>query len=204
MPKYSEADPYLDQENGILRNLLGCKDQESLDRSEGDFVTVRLVELAQSPMTGNFDIPHLQSIHRRLFADVYDWAGQFRTVGITRSSSTFCVPAHIESYAADLLRKLAQENHLRRLPLPQFSERAAYFLGELNAVHPFREGNGRTQREFIRQLAVRSGFKINWTKTSREQMTDASIASYNGDLKPLTELLIDAAAPSSAIRPLTD
>lgn len=150
MSKYSEADPYLDQENGILRNLLGCKDQESLDRSEGDFVTVRLVELAQSPMTGNFDIPHLQSIHRRLFADVYDWAGQFRTVGITRGSSTFCVPAHIESYAADLLRKLAQENHLRRLPLPQFAERAAYFLGELNAVHLIRQLSMRRAAAYLR------------------------------------------------------
>jgi fido (protein-threonine AMPylation protein) len=188
--RYSESDPYLDPSTGILRNLLGCTDQDSLDRAEGDFVTVRLIEIAQQPIKGDFGITHLQSIHRQLFSDVYDWAGQFRTVGIARGSSTFCAPAHIASYTADLLHKLAQENYLANLPLPQFAQRAAFFLGELNAVHPFREGNGRAQREFIRQAGSKAGFEISWVKISRQQMTYASIASYNGDLGPLTALLM--------------
>ena len=204
MAKYFESDPYLDPLTGVLRNQLGCTDQEALDQAEGDFSTLRLAEIANQPITGQFDIPHLRSIHHQLFADVYDWAGQFRTVGISRGSSTFCVPAHIESFAADLFGKLYQEEHLSGLPLWRFAEQAAFFLGELNAIHPFREGNERTQREFIRQLAARNGYKISWVGISRSQMTSASIASYDGDFTPLTKLVLSATTPSKAVPPTTD
>ena len=196
MTRYSNDDPYLDPQTGVLRNLLGCTSQESFDRAEGDLVTVRLLEIAQKPLKDGFDIPHLQAIHRQLFGDVYDWAGQFRTVGISRGASTFCVPAYIESYAVDLFKRLTQERHLVDLPLPRFTERAAFFLGELNAIHPFREGNGRTQREFIRQLAAKASFEISWLAISRQQMIEASIASYNGDLCPMIDLLAANTTPT--------
>lgn len=82
--------------------------------------------------------------------------------------------------------------------MPQFAERAAYFLGELNAFHPFREGNGRTQREFIRQVAAANGFEIMWSRISSEQMIEASIAPFNNDLEPLIHILNENTHPESA------
>ena len=199
MAHYSTDDPYTDPSTGVLSNLLGIADQNALDAAEADIVSARLVELAALPISGNFDVPHLKALLRHLFSDIYEWAGSFRTIGISKGNSMFCVPAHIETYGAEIFRKLHQERRLAGLPLSQFVERAAYFLGELNALHPFREGNGRSQREFIRQLAASNGFEIMWSQVSPNRMVEAAIASFNNDLKPLISLLAENIHPTSGI-----
>jgi len=78
----------------VLFNLLGISDQAALDRAEADIVSARLVELANRPISGNFDVPHLQAIHRHLFLDIYEWAGSLRTIGISKGNPMFCMPAH--------------------------------------------------------------------------------------------------------------
>lgn len=198
MPHYSTGDPYTNPATGVLFNLLGITDQEALDQAEADIVSARLVELAQRPVSGNFDRAHLQALHRHLFSDIYEWAGSYRTIGISKGNSMFCMPAHLESFGAAIFRTLHQERRLSGLALPQFVERAAYFLGELNAFHPFREGNGRTQREFIRQVAASNGFEIMWAHVSADRMVAASIASFNNDLDPLIRILAEHTHPKSA------
>ena len=84
---------------------------------------------------------------------MYEWAGQLRTIDISKGANRFAHYAHIHNAAAPIFLQLAKENHLAGLDTAAFSNCAAYYLGELNALHPFREGNGRALREFISHLA---------------------------------------------------
>ena len=152
------------------------------------------MELALNPSPRRFDPAHLREIHHYIFQDVYEWAGKFRTVNISRSDQyyfAFC--DRIEPALFDTLGRLTKERHLEGLAGPAFCSRAGFFLGEINAVHPFRDGNGRTQREFIRQLAVRNGFPLNWQGVTRDQMGAASKLSFQkGDNTALAELIQSA------------
>ncbi|TQJ94708.1 Fic/DOC family protein [Achromobacter sp. SLBN-14] len=191
MAKYpSDAkDPYVDPASGVLRNRLGIIDQAELDRVEATFAAVRSYELAITPVCGEFDLAHLQQIHRRLFGDVYEWAGQLRTVDISKGTTRFANHEQIASYAPQITRPLARDQRLQGLSLEAFSERAGHYLGELNVLHPFREGNGRSIREFIGQLARDAGYGIDWQGIRREEMTQASIAAYQGDSSQMASLI---------------
>ena len=175
------VDPYLDKDTGVLRNLLGISDQAELDNAESSLSFLRASQLLELPVEGEFDLAHLQAIHKRLFGDVYDWAGQVRQVEIQRGDTVFARQLAIEGAARQLFGHLALEQHLSGLDDDRFGERAGYFLGEINVLHPFRDGNGRAQREFISQLARSTGRRIDWTGVSQAQMTRASIAAYRGD-----------------------
>src|ERR1700733_6706345 len=172
-------DPYVYPGTNVLKNLRDIRDPERLSKFEMDMTTRRLSELARIPMAGQFSAQHLQAMHGYVFQDVYGWAGEFRTVNISRSGQfPFAFAEHIVPTLNKLSDDLAAEHHLSRLTISKFSNRAAHYLGELNAVHPFRDGNGRTQREFIRQLAGRNGYALDWSKVAREQMLDASKESF--------------------------
>jgi cell filamentation protein len=141
-------------------------------------------------MPGRFDVAHLKAIHRYIFQDVYEWAGQFRTVNISKGGHLFGIAAFLEPALQQILEKLAIENYLVHLEAATFADRAAYFLGELNAAHPFREGNGRTQREFIREVGLQSGHYIDWRATTPEEMTEASrLGHVSGDASLFARML---------------
>ncbi|EMU4429953.1 Fic family protein [Neisseria gonorrhoeae] len=142
------------------------------------------------PITGNFDLAHLQTIHRELFGNVYDWAGKIRRVDISKGNTRFANFAFIENESRKLLEKLKNENYLRVLDKDKFAERAAYYLDELNVLHPFHEGNGRTLRLFMTQLAIKNGFQIHWQNISAEQMIQACIQAYHADSSLLARLII--------------
>lgn len=192
MAKYpSDAkDPYVDPTTGVLRNRLGISDQAELDKVEATFAAVRSYELAVNPVPGDFDLAHLQQIHRRLFGDVYDWAGQLRTVDISKGTTRFASHQQIASYAPQITRPLARDQRLQGLSPEQFSSRAGHYLGELNVLHPFREGNGRSIREFIGQLARDAGYGIDWQEIDRAAMTRASIEAYEGDSSRMASLIL--------------
>lgn len=120
---------------------------------------------------------------------MYDWAGQLRVVEITKGSTIFARRDMIERAAATLFGQLAKEYHLGGLDPCRFSARAGYFLGEINVLHPFRDGNGRTQRAFIGQLAEANGYLIDWNGMSREEVVRASIAAYNGNPAAMAKLI---------------
>jgi cell filamentation protein len=183
------GDPYLDRDTGVLRNLLGIKDQAGLDKAESSLSFLRTNELREQAVKGKFDLAHLQEIHRRLFGDVYDWAGQIRQVEIQKGSTAFARQMAIESAARQLFGLLAKERYLQGLDAELFSQRAGHYLGEINVLHPFREGNGRTQREFIGQLAQAAGHRVDWSGISQEYMTQASIDAYNGNSSGLAGLI---------------
>lgn len=193
MGKYPAAgsDPYVYLSSDVLRNKLGIRDQVALDRAEATFAAIRAYELASAPPPEKFDLKHLQAVHKHLFGDLYDWAGKFRTVDISKGESRFAHFGQIENYGAQIFRELAKEGYLRDLSADQFAERAAHYLGELNALHPFREGNGRTTREFIGGLAQQAGYSIEWTGIERDAWVQASIESFHGQNQLLAVLVRD-------------
>ncbi len=189
--KYSadKNDPYLDPDTGILRNLLGIRTQAELDTAESSLSFLRTSQLYGHPVLGRFNLKHLQAIHKRLFADLYEWAGQIRHVEITKGTTDFARYLAIESGARQLFRRLAAEHYLRGLGPEQFAQRAGYYLGEINVLHPFREGNGRAQREFIRELAQKAGYRIDWSRASQDSMVRASIDAYSGNPETMAKLI---------------
>jgi cell filamentation protein len=184
------SDPYLHPGTNVLKNLRGLTNLELLDRFEARRTHRRIAELIDTPVAGRFDVAHLKAIHRYIFQDVYHWAGECRTVNISKGGHLFGVAAFLEAALQQVLQKLAAENYLAGLDAAGFSGRAAWFLGELNAAHPFREGNGRTQREFIRELGLKAGHYIDWRAATRKEMTGASRLSHlSGDMSLLERLL---------------
>jgi cell filamentation protein len=199
--RYSEGDHYVDPESGVLKNLLQISDQVLLDTAEADFVAARSRELALKPLPGKFDLSHLQAIHKRLFGDVYEWAGQLRDVNISKNDTVFAAAPYIESSSGKLFQQLAHEKALAGLGPAEFSIRAAYYFSELNAIHPFREGNGRTQREFISHLAHANGFYIAWERWKQSEMVEASIESFHGKTSKLSGFILANLQPLTESRP---
>lgn len=154
-------DPYADPVTGVLRNKLGLNTAEELADAEREITHAALILIRESPVRATYDLAHLCAIHRRIFGDIYEWAGQIRTVAIAKGN-LFCLPQYIESSSAGIFRTLRGENFLRGLERGPFIDRLTFYLGEVNAVHPFREGNGRTQRAFFEQLAHDAGFTLSW------------------------------------------
>ena len=157
----------------VLKNKIGIKDMEKLQRLERRLTMLRILELVDKPIQGKFDLQHLCLIHRYIFQDVYDWAEEIRKVDIAKGSM-FCNVKFIESQAAEIFKKLKSEDYLQGLNEENTASRLAYYFSEINALHPFREGNGRSQREFIRTLALHIGYVINFAKVSKEEMLKAS------------------------------
>ena len=189
MSRYSGRDHYLDPASGVLRNRLGITDGATLEQAEAALVATRSYELSQTPLPGQFDLAHLQAIHRYLFGDVYEWAGQLRTVDIGKGGHLFAHHAHIACAAAPIFRQLAEEKCLAGLDPATFSRRAAYYLGELNALHPFREGNGRAQREFVSHLAHAAGYYVAWENVKQHDLLRASVESFKGHTSRLAALI---------------
>jgi cell filamentation protein len=119
---------------------------------------------------------------------MYEWAGQIRTVAIAKGAM-FCLPQYIDSAAAIIFRELHDEDCLRGLLRAAFAGRLACYLGEVNALHPFRDGNGRTQRAFFGQLACSTGFTLAWQHLDAARNVEASAAIMRGDPEPMRKML---------------
>jgi cell filamentation protein len=190
MTKYEGQDHYVDLETGVLKNKLGIRDEGELSRAEAALVAWRSLQLSEEPIPGGFDLEHLKAIHKHLFGDVYEWAGKIRDIDLSKGNSYFANHKYIVGAAREIFAELAVERHLNGLDLEQFSLRAAYYLGAINALHPFRDGNGRAEREFINHLALRDGYFIDWTNVSPEELVQASIESFHlGDHSKLAALI---------------
>ncbi len=168
-------------------------DYRQLQLVEVVFVQKRSRDLEEKGVTGTFDAAHLRSIHLWLFRDIFPWAGEIRVVDIFKGGHGFAHHALIAGCLENALEKLSHDSFLTGLSASAFAHRAAFYLGEINAIHPFREGNGRTQREFIRQLALNAGHPLSWANFSQQEMINASILSHTrGDNTSLAHLLAKA------------
>lgn len=173
----------------VLINVPNIQVQKELDDFETTVTGAAIADMYLNPLQGKFDFEHLTSIHREIFKDVYPFAGIIRDENIAKDYFMFCPCEHINTYAKDIFLDLKKENHLKELDLDTFSERAGHYLAEINIIHPFREGNGRTQREFIRLLALQAGYEIDWSKLAEGEMIDASKRSVV-DSTPLAKIIL--------------
>jgi cell filamentation protein, protein adenylyltransferase len=202
----SGDDPFFDYRNNILKNVPGYTDQAKLDKFERFTTAAAAVELELNPVRGSFDRAHLQQIHKRLFEEVYPWAGEPRPTDLRRPGFRWFVRKEFLGITLDnTLSALAAEKHLKGLNEETFSARAAHFLGDLNHIHFFREGNGRTQREFFRELAAEAGYRLNWSRVKPELMNEASIQSHeHSDNSGLIAVIRSSIEPPKVFRAPTE
>lgn len=154
--------PYCYPGTKVLKNKFNIRDEKKLSDLEKMSTLIRDAELVETPIKGLFDLNHLQKIHRYLFRDIYDFAGKTRTIQISKGGFPFCHPMYITSMSDELFAKLKKEDYLKGSSSNDFAKRSAFYMSELNVIHPFREGNGRTQRAFIRCVAQNAGFELEW------------------------------------------
>lgn len=190
MSRYDADETYCYPGTVVLRNKAEITDANELDTYEGELSTLRSIEILENPIAGQFDLAHLQRIHLALFQDVYEWAGKIRTVDISRSNSRFANVRFIESAANELFNQLARENWLKGLDAGHLSKRLAHYLSEINALHPFREGNGRAQRIFISHLSQAAGYQLDYSDLEQEQIYKAMELAFNGDESILANLIL--------------
>jgi len=190
--KYVDHDYiYTDPKTGILRNLAYITDPDDLLFFESGAVAKRIQELYEKPLKIK-GVDSLLSIHRHLFQDVYSWAGKRRKVEISKAGKQFFPTTHfdnafrfIDTLISDY-RNLSKENNL------QIAEKLAEILDNVNYLHPFREGNGRAQREFLRLLALEKGLTLNLNPPDNKNVYDQYMqGTINSDVKTLTKLILD-------------
>ena len=174
--------------SNTLVNKLDIRDSKVLQKFEAKITAAKLLALRQKGIIGNFDIKHLNAIHTFLFEDIYPFAGKFRNENIAKGVFRFAEWEYIEPELERLLNQLRDEQYLKGLSKNMLSEKLAYYLSELNVLHPYREGNGRTIREFIRELVLKNGYIFNLSKVSPKDFLNASIKSIV-DISDLTELI---------------
>lgn len=191
MSRYDADDTYCYPGTDVLRNKAEITNADDLDAYEGELSTLRSIEILENPVLGQFDLAHLQRIHLALFQDVYDWAGEIRTVDISRGNSRFANVRFIESAAKGIFNKLARENWLKGLDAEALSKGLAHYLSEINVLHPFREGNGRVQRIFISQLSQSAGYQLDYSDLEQEQIYRAMELAFNGDESLLANLILE-------------
>ena len=186
MSRYNSVeDPLCYPGTQVLRNKAGIQDQDDLDQFEQLMFESRAQERLPD---GSLDFAHYQALHHHYFQDVYDWAGEVRTIRTGKGSNWFCYPENILGEAGRLFGELAARNYLVDAGDKQaFAEAAAWFLSELNALHPFREGNGRIQLVFLTMLARNAGLRLNERKLRPVPFLVAMIRSFNGELELLIE-----------------
>lgn len=196
------SDPYV-LPNGTLRNRFGVTDQAELEAQESRAVSARQTLLDAHPYSGSFDFAFLCRIHRFLFQDVFDWAGEPRTVSLAKQDFEgpegqiigFTPARLIDREATQLFASMPSVEDLAAKTPDEFASSIGMFLVGLNNLHPFREGNGRTQRLFTRHLGRRAGFDVAWDVVTRERMVAASVQGAIGDREPMRRLLLEIIDP---------
>ena len=180
------SDSYCYPGTTVLKNRAGLHTQADLDFFEEEATAQRFAEPLPS---GKLDLRHLRAIHRHLFQDVYTWAGALRTVRISKGGNSFCYPENLDHEIRRLFADLARQKNLSGLDAESFADKAAHFLAELNAIHPFREGNGRAQLSFVIMLADQAGHPFALERIDPKAMLDAIITSFGGSKEPLATLI---------------
>lgn len=180
-----------------LKNKLNIHEKDRLSEVEIRLTAIRLYQLQESPIQGKFDFAHLCNIHYHIFQDLYPWAGSVRTVNIAKGSM-FCLVQHIRSYAQTIFPAYHEDCMRMKDDLERFIPVFTEYYANMNALHPFREGNGRVQREFARGVCATCGYALDLRHTDHRKMLAGSIASFDkGDNTGLEAIF------QKCIRPLS-
>lgn len=176
-------DPYCFAGTKVLKNKFGLRDQKDIDRLEFVLTAQRM---AEGLPRGRLTVSHYKAIHHHLFQDIYDWAGKFRIVRIAKGKSMFCYPEHIDRQMRLLFSKLKEETSSGGMESHQIATTTANFISDLNAIHPFRDGNGRCQLAILAVMCEHMGLPADISKLQPRAFLRAMIAGFQGELSPLT------------------
>jgi cell filamentation protein len=193
-----------------LRNILHLSepdgrevhDPDELEQKERSWVAVRSAELERNPdlVQRTYDFDHLRAIHGQLLGDVYEWAGQPRVVTTLKGESQFVSPDDIEPLARVVFADLGDPARFRGRPKAELVDQMTKTLQSMSMLHPFLEGNGRSQRVFMQHVAAASGRTIDWSMVTSAEQNATMIASFKLDPEPLrrmlTKIVKDPARPS--------
>ncbi|MEL6826616.1 MAG: Fic family protein [Pseudomonadota bacterium] len=182
----------------VLKNKLGIRDATELDKEERVLVGLRIRDGAPK---GDFSLEHLQAIHKHLFQDIFDWAGEIRQVDISKSH-WFMPKDRIGTAFQDISKRLDQANMLKGLSPRDFAEEAGPIFGDVNYAHPFREGNGRTQFQYFRQLSAQAGHDFDERRLTRNEWISASIAANEANYAPMIDQVGKAIDPGREKGPI--
>lgn len=186
--EYERDDYYCYPDSSVLKNELGIKNEKELARAEREITSLKIAKLDSEPLDGELNFDYVKRIHKYLFKGIYEWAGETRRTDISKGN-IFCQHELIEVNAEALFDQLKSEKFLVGLSKNNIAARLAYYLGDLNTIHPFREGNGRVQRIFIRELASRAGFLVNFDGVTPKEMIEASDAAFHHNYEPLETII---------------
>lgn len=184
--EYERDDFYCYPDSAVLKNKLDIKDWETLEKAEREITGLKAVQFSDSPFPDELNFNYIKKLHKFLFQDIYNWAGETRKVDISKGN-IFCQHELIEVNADFLMNELKAENYL--LDTTDIVKRLAYYLGDLNSIHPFREGNGRTQRLFVAELARRAGYDLDFSGITPEEMIVASDEAFRHNYEPLEQII---------------
>ena len=171
----------------VLVNKLGLRSQEALNEAERVAVSVRSVEAENERCTARFTFAFYCKLHERLFSDIYEWAGKLRAVDLSKKGTNFYPAEQLNELGTALFQRLQQKHELVGLSKSDFVSELAEFYHDLNMLHPFREGNGRTQRLFFTLLIRRAGYQINFSECDTDELMMATIFAAQGVKDPLFE-----------------
>ena len=159
----------------VLKSKLDIRDAGKLAEFEAEITAQR----ADEPVPdGALDYTLYRALHHHLFQDVYDWAGKPRTIRIGKGGNWFCFPENIDGEMTKLFAGLAADKYFADISKEEFAKKAAHFLAELNAIHPFREGNGRTQLSFLAIIAEKAGHPLDFDKLDPQRILPAIIENF--------------------------
>ena len=179
----------------VLINKLDITDKDKLFVAEMKFTSARVQKLELQPIKGDFDFAHLKAIHKYIFQDVYEWAGETRTVEIGKGN-LFCTVRFIDDYAKSVFGKYFPQCYEAKDNIDDFLRVFAENYGDLNALHPFREGNGRAQREFARLVCLECGYDFDLYRSTHKEMLSASKLSFDkGDSSGFIKIFSQALTP---------
>lgn len=179
----------------VLRNKVGAVTSAALRAAENDLLEFRVTELRAHPdhVVRSYDLAHLKALHFHLFQDVYEWAGELRTVGIAKGEghdTSFIPPLEIDRPVAHVAQRIVDTDRLRTLRAGDVIDEVTYLYDYINFAHPFREGNGRTQREFFAQLLSESGRGLSWDRMEMDDLHAAChLARTTGDVTQLRGII---------------
>jgi len=164
----------------VLINKLNIRDEVQLMENEALITGIKSAVLLCEDMLEGFDFGNYKDIHKILFEDLYSWAGEIRSVSLSKSSTKFVDPDKIETLGFEIFNRLKKENYFKEMNRDDFVKEIADLYNNINILHPFREGNGRTQRIFFIQLIRQAGYDIDFSELNSEFMMISTIQAANG------------------------
>ena len=170
---------YCYPDSNVLKNKLNIRDNKLLKTAEEEITLIKQMELLKNPIKGNFSKAHFMNIHKFIFEDIYSFAGKIRREQISKADTMFYPPNLIDRELDKVFAKIKEKNMLKETDKEKVFDNLAYVMAELNIIHPFREGYGRSIREFIRLMAKRMGYDLNWGNVDKEKLLEASILSVD-------------------------